>query len=113
MQDIRKHPRASVARSGWFLQGVKNLVNGLTHWRLSYLIGMGEIRRRYARSRLGQFWLTLSTAIMVGMLGVVWSILWKVPLEHLMPFIAISLILWTLINGVLAEAPTGFVSTGP
>jgi ABC-type polysaccharide/polyol phosphate export permease len=98
---------------GWFADGLLDLRSGLKYWRLSHLIGLGEIRRRYARSRIGQFWLTLSTAITVVALGVVWSTLWKVELHDLMPFFAISLILWNLITGVLAEASTIFVATGP
>lgn len=113
MQDSPVMPREKLPRGYMFAQGIGNLLSGLGHWRVSYLIGLGDIRRRYARSRLGQFWLTVSTAIMIGMLGLVWSVLWKMPIEHLMPFISISLILWTFISGVLAEAPTAFVSTGP
>lgn len=86
---------------------------GLTNWRVSYLMGFGEIRRRYSRSRLGQFWMTISTGVMVAAVGVVWSILWKVRISELMPFIAISQILWTLISGAIGEAPTAFVSAGP
>jgi ABC-type polysaccharide/polyol phosphate export permease len=97
----------------WFANGLLDLKSGLRYWRLSHLIGLGEIRRRYARSRLGQFWLTLSTAIMVVALGVVWSTLWKVDMRELMPFFAISLVIWNLITGVLAEASTIFVTTGP
>jgi ABC-type polysaccharide/polyol phosphate export permease len=97
----------------WFADGFLDLKSGLRHWRLSHLIGLGEIRRRYARSRLGQFWLTLSTAIMVVALGVVWSTLWKVDIRDLMPFFAISLVIWNLITGVLSEASTIFVATGP
>lgn len=93
--------------------GVADLRAGLTNWRVSYLMGSGEIRRRYSRSRLGQFWMTISTGVMVAAVGVVWSVLWKVRLGELMPFIAISQILWTLISGAIGEAPTAFVSAGP
>jgi ABC-type polysaccharide/polyol phosphate export permease len=105
-----------VRRASWhnrFADGVLDLKSGLRYWRLSHLIGLGEIRRRYARSRLGQFWLTLSTAIMVVALGVVWSTLWKANIRDLMPFFAISLVIWNLITGVLGEASTTFVATGP
>jgi ABC-type polysaccharide/polyol phosphate export permease len=105
-----------VRRASWrnrFADGFLELKSGLRYWRLSHLIGLGEIRRRYARSRIGQFWLTLSTAIMVVALGAVWSTLWKVDIRDLMPFFAISLVIWNLISGVLGEAPTTFVATGP
>src|SRR5215470_14628323 len=104
-------PRSS--RPGLFTLGIADLLSGIDNWRLSHLMGLGEIRRRYARSRIGQFWLTISTGIMIATLGLVWSTLWKMPIADLMPFIAISLIVWTLVSGTLGEATTAFASTGP
>jgi len=93
--------------------GIADLQKGIDNWRLSHLMGLSEIRRRYARSRIGQFWLTISTGIVVATLGLVWSTLWKVPIADLLPFVAVSLIVWTMISGTLGEATTVFVSTGP
>jgi len=76
-------------------------------------MGLNEIRRRYARSSIGQFWVTISTAIMVAALGMVWSTLWRVSLGELLPFISISLILWGLISGAIADAPTAFAQSAP
>ena len=91
----------------------EDLLRGLANWRLWHLLGLGEIRRRYARSVLGQFWLTLSTAVMVCALAFVWSTLWKVPLADFMPFVAVSLIIWNMVSGSLGEATTVFISSGP
>jgi lipopolysaccharide transport system permease protein len=102
-------PRAS---RGFFMLGVADLVRGVDNWRLSHLMGLGEIRRRYARSKIGQFWLTISTGIMVAALGLVWSTLWHVPIADLVPFVAISLVVWTMITGTLGEAATVFPSNG-
>jgi ABC-type polysaccharide/polyol phosphate export permease len=95
------------------MTGIADLMKGLGNWRLSHLMGLGEIRRRYARSKIGQFWLTISTGIMVVALGLVWSVLWKMPVADLMPFIAISLIVWAMITGVLGDAAMVLVSAGP
>lgn len=92
--------------------GVADLVKGADNWRLSHLMGLGEIRRRYARSKIGQFWLTISTGIMVAALGLVWSTLWHVPIADLVPFVAISLVVWTMITGTLGEATTVFPANG-
>lgn len=92
---------------------MRDIAAGLRRWRLSYLLGVGEIRRRYARSRLGQFWVTLSTAFTLGALGLVWSTLWRMPMADLLPFIAASMIVWTFISGMLTEAPTVFVAAAP
>src|SRR5215468_5261428 len=113
MKDADTTQASCSSRRGLFAPGVTDLLKGIENWRLSHLMGLGEIRRRYARSRIGQFWLTISTGIMIATLGLVWSTLWKMPIADLMPFIAISLIVWTLVSGTLGEATTAFASTGP
>ena len=112
MKSATSTPASSSNRRSLFVPGIADLVKGIDNWRLSHLMGLGEIRRRYTRSRIGQFWLTISTGIMVATLGLVWSMLWKMPIADLLPFIAISLIVWTLISGTLGEATTVFASMG-
>lgn len=62
------------------------------------------MRRRYARSRLGQLWVILSSAIMISTLGFVWSYLWRQPVAEMLPYVAVSLIVWQLISGILVDA---------
>ena len=71
-----------------------------------YLLATGELRRRYARSKLGQVWILLSTAIMITSMGLVWSHLWKQPVAETLPFIAVGMVTWQLINGIATEATT-------
>src|SRR5215471_7935945 len=113
MRNVSATAEPRSTRSTLFMPGIADLLSGLDNWRLSHLMGLGEIRRRYARSRIGQFWLTISTGIMVTSLGLVWSTLWKLPVADLLPFIAISVIVCTVISGTLTEAATVFVSAGP
>ena len=100
--------RPQALSAGW-----QEVIGGIANWRIAHLLGIGELRRRYARSRLGQFWLVASTGITVGILGVVWSMLWKTPLEDMLPYIAIALILWSFITGTLGEAPTVLIAATP
>ena len=57
------------------MAGLEELLGGMRYWRISHLIGVRDLRHRYVRSKLGQLWLTLSTAIMIGVLATVWSLL--------------------------------------
>jgi lipopolysaccharide transport system permease protein len=104
---------ASSERGRSLPAGWEEVAGGLANWRIAHLIGIGELRRRYARSRLGQFWLVASTGITVCVLGIVWSLLWKTPLDEMMPYIASALILWSLITGTLGEAPLALVGAAP
>jgi ABC-type polysaccharide/polyol phosphate export permease len=77
-------------------------------WRMTHLIGSAELRRRYARSRLGQLWLTLSTAIFIIALGTFWSQVVKVPLETMVPHLGIGQILWLFLSTSVLEATGAF-----
>src|SRR5215472_1091450 len=113
MKNADTLPQPRPSRQGLFMLGTADLLSGIDNWRLSHLMGLGEIRRRYVRSRIGQFWLTISTGIVVATLGLVWSTLWKLPVADLLPFVAVSLIVWTMITGPIADAATLFVLAGP
>ena len=95
------------------VHGLDDFTSGLANWRLCHLMGVSELRRRYARSRLGQFWLTISMGVMVAALGLMWATLWKMPVAEMLPHVAVGLVVWALINGVLSEAATVFVGVGP
>src|SRR4051794_39090757 len=77
-------------------------------WRLSLTLGWFDIRLRYRGSMLGPFWLTLSTAVMVAALGILYSRLFKMDLAEYLPFVAISLVLWGVLSTLIGEACTCF-----
>jgi ABC-type polysaccharide/polyol phosphate export permease len=98
----------ALARS--YTAGVSEMADGLRSWRIWHLLGTADLRRRHARSRGGQLWLTLSTAIMILALGLVWSLLWRIPVNGILPYIGVAIIFWGLITGILNEATTAFTS---
>lgn len=72
-------------------------------------MGWQDVRQRYRRSVLGPFWLTISMAIMIGSIGLVFSQVFHTSLEVFLPFLAISLILWGFVSAVINEGCTGFI----
>ena len=91
-----------------FAAGIRDLVMSAGRWRLWYLIGSGEMRRRFARARLGQLWIMLSSAVSVSIIGLTWALLWKQPVEDMLPFIAASMTIWQFLAAVLNDAATAF-----
>ena len=77
-------------------------------WRLAFTLGWLDIRLRYRGSVLGPFWLTLSTAVMVGALGFLYSTLFKINLHEYLPYLALSLVLWGYLATVVSDACVGF-----
>jgi ABC-type polysaccharide/polyol phosphate export permease len=108
LRQARVHNRLlDVATAGWV-----DIAEGIANWRIWHLIGSADLRQRYVRSRLGQFWLTLSTGILIGSLGLVWSLLWNVPVSEMMPYLAVSIVLWNVFVGIIGDATTVFVKNG-
>lgn len=92
--------------------GIDEIAGGLRAWRVWHLLGTADLRRRHARSRIGQLWLTLSSAITIITLGLVWALLWRIPVAGLLPYITVAMILWALIVSILNESTNAFVSMG-
>ena len=74
------------------------------------LLGWQDIRRRYRRSMLGPFWLTISMGVLVGALGTLYGTLLKVEIADYVPFLALGFIVWTLISGLVNDGCTAFIS---
>jgi lipopolysaccharide transport system permease protein len=87
---------------------VDDLRRGLDLWRLAWALGWLDIRLRYRGSMLGPFWLTISTGVMVGSLGLLYSTLFQMDLASYLPFLALSQVLWGFLAALVSEACTCF-----
>jgi lipopolysaccharide transport system permease protein len=85
---------------------------GIKAVRVWGVLGMHDIKQRYRRSIIGPFWFTLSTAIMVGVLGALYSTLLKQDIKHYLPFLAIGLVVWQFIATIASEGCTVFIASG-
>jgi lipopolysaccharide transport system permease protein len=86
----------------------KDVTDGLRMWRLAGTLGWLDIKLRYRGSLLGPLWLTLSTAVMVASLGVLYAALFGMNLHEYLPFLALSQVLWAFISTLTTEACTCF-----
>ncbi len=77
-------------------------------WPLVWTLSLFDIKLRYRGSMLGPFWLTLSTAIMVGSIGFLYSHLFHQQVRGYLPFLTISLVLWNFISTITAESSLCF-----
>ncbi|MGE0221746.1 MAG: ABC transporter permease [Acetobacteraceae bacterium] len=87
---------------------VQDVRNGLALWRLAWSLGWLDIRLRYRGSMLGPLWLTISTGVMVGALGFLYSALFKMDIHEYLPFLALSLVLWGFLSSLVSEGCTTF-----
>lgn len=89
-----------------------DLVRGVLDWRLWAFLALQDIRQRYRRSAFGPLWLTMGLGITVLGIGLLYSQILKQPSGTFIPFIAISLLIWNLVSGVLIESTGVFQGNG-
>lgn len=79
-------------------------------WRLCWTLSWLDIKLRYRGSVLGPFWLTLSTAAMIGSMGFLYAALFHMDLHDYLPFLALSIVLWGFIGALIGDACVTFTS---
>ena len=88
-----------------------DLIQGIKSWRLWLLLGWQDIRLRYRRSYLGPWWITISMFVTIVSLGFLYSNLFKLPINDFLPFLAIGMVVWTLIVTLITEGAATFVES--
>ncbi len=91
-------------------RAMTDLSIGLRRWRLALTLAWLDIRNRYRGSVLGPFWLTLSTGLMLGGMGFLYSVLFHETLRSYLPFLAVSMIVWNLISQVVSDATGSLIA---
>jgi lipopolysaccharide transport system permease protein len=89
----------------------RDLADGMALWRLGLTLGWLDIKLKYRGSLLGPFWLTISTAVWIGAMGGLYSLLFHMDLHGYLPFLALSLVLWTSVSGLVGDACNTFLQS--
>ena len=87
-------------------RALEDLQGGLARWRLAWALARSDITHRYRGSVLGPFWLTLSTAVMLAALGILYAKLFRMDVAAYLPWLTVSLIVWNTISQVVTDATT-------
>jgi lipopolysaccharide transport system permease protein len=97
---------------GWrdqFRLAIDDLREAAGMWRLAWTLSILDIKLRYRGSLLGPFWLTLSTAVMIGSIGFVYSYLFHTNMTTYLPFLTFSLIFWTFLSTMMTDGCNAFI----
>jgi ABC-type polysaccharide/polyol phosphate export permease len=89
--------------------GSDDLLVGIKSVRVWGTLGWHDIRQRYRRSVIGPFWFTLSTAIMVLVLGALYSTLLHQDVKDYLPYLAVGLVIWGYLSSVANEGCNAFI----
>ncbi|MCC4115368.1 ABC transporter permease [Aromatoleum toluclasticum] len=92
--------------------GCNDIVTGLGAVHVWLALGWHDIRQRYRRSILGPFWFTLTTLIMVGVLGFLYSQLLGQEISDYLPYVGIGLVIWQFISTAANEGCNSMIGAG-
>ncbi|MFJ4141183.1 ABC transporter permease [Pseudomonas sp. NPDC089734] len=85
-------------------EGLNDIVSALRRREVWLYFALSDTKARYTRSMLGPWWITLGTALGVLGLGFVWSAVMNIDLSIMLPNLAVGLVLWFMISGVISES---------
>ncbi|MFL0579152.1 ABC transporter permease [Dietzia sp. 179-F 9C3 NHS] len=93
-----------------FGRAVGDLRQGLHQRELWLSLGWQDIKQRYRRSTLGPLWITIATGVMAAALGLLYSILFQIPLADFLPHVTVGLILWGFLSGCIKDGAEVFIA---
>lgn len=70
------------------------------HWTT---LAQQDIKLRYRGSVLGPFWQTLTTAVMIAGMGIIYSKLFHQDLHNYLPMLTVGLIFWMFVASMITE----------
>jgi ABC-type polysaccharide/polyol phosphate export permease len=82
-------------------------------WRCRELwatLGLHDVRRRYRRSTLGPFWITISMGVMVFALGLLYGQIFHQDLHGYLPYLSAGFVIWGLVSSVILGGCQAFIS---
>ena len=97
------------SRSRTFAAAWADLIRGAGQYELWLQLGWQDIKQRYRRSVLGPLWITIATGVMAFALGLLYSVLFKIPLAEFLPHVTVGLIMWNFISGCVKEGADIFI----
>ena len=93
-----------------FNMAFQDLRNSVGRLGLAWSLAWHDVVSRYRGSILGPFWITLSMGLMVVGIGVVYSNLFGITLGKFLPLVALGIVFFGTISGIITEGCDTFVA---
>ncbi|MCK7575752.1 MAG: ABC transporter permease [Chromatiales bacterium] len=92
-----------------FERALHDIRAGWDRHELWMTLGLQDVRQRYRRSKLGPFWITLSMAIMVLALGLLYGRIFGQDLHDYLPFLAAGFVIWGMVASLVNDGCQSFI----
>ncbi len=77
--------------------------------QLALMLGWQDVRQSYRRSPIGPFWVTITTSVLITTMGFVFGLLFKIPYKSYLPYLALGILVWNFISGIISDASNLFI----
>jgi lipopolysaccharide transport system permease protein len=87
------------------IQEVKQALLSREQW---FYMANQDIKLRYRRSIIGPWWVTISTGLMILILGFLWSHIFNQTINNYLPYFAIGFVVWNWMSAQVLDSAAGF-----
>lgn len=101
-----------VATQSNFRRSLRDLKNGLWRHRLFLSMAWREFRNQFRGAVFGPLWISFTTAMTAAGLGVLYGQLFDQPLSTHLPYVAIALVVWSMISAFITGGCNVFAANG-
>lgn len=98
--------------NGVFKIALTDIFAAVARYPVPGMLGWQDIRKRYHRSFIGPFWLTIGMGVMIATIGIVFGMIFQSPKAEFLPFLALGIIFWSFISSVITEGCVSFIAAG-
>lgn len=90
-------------------KALDDFIEGVAFAPAWFVLSWQDIKVRYKRSTLGPFWITISLAITISFMGLLYAKIFKMEIHDYLPYLTAGMVHWTLISTLILEG-TGIFS---
>ncbi len=87
-----------------------DVAEAIRRWPLIVYLAWQDVRARYRRSVLGPSWLTISVAVQIAALGLVYGGLFRLGTSDYLPHLATGMTVWALMAGMINDGCNSFIA---
>jgi lipopolysaccharide transport system permease protein len=90
-----------------------DFIDAAKKWRVWSTLAKFDILKRYKRSFLGPWWITLTMAFLILALAILYSQLFKLDFKNYLLYLSINLAIWTFMRDSILESCQALIEAKP
>lgn len=89
---------------------IKDFIEACKFKELWVYMSWYDVVSKYRRTRLGPFWSIIITAVSIGCMACLGSVLFKQPLKQFLPYVACGMVVWAYLNTIILDSCNVFIT---